>query len=74
MGGVPLPVPGAHAWPGTEAWLGAGAGRLGTVVVTPEPPETATGAMTAVVTAVLQAWLELEAGALECDPLTDAGG
>jgi hypothetical protein len=41
---------------------------LGTVVVTPEPPETATGA----VTAVVQAWFELEAGALGCDPLTEA--
>jgi hypothetical protein len=49
-------------------------GWLGTVVVTPEPPETATGAMTAVVTAVLQAWLAREAGGLECDPLTEVGG
>jgi len=54
-------VPGAHVWPGT------GVVWLGTVAVTPEPPETATGA----VTAVVQAWLELEAGALDCDPLAE---
>jgi hypothetical protein len=40
---------------------------LGTVAVTPEPPETATGTETAVV----HAWLEPEAGALDCDLLAE---
>jgi hypothetical protein len=44
---------------------------LGTVAVTPEPPETATGAVTAVVTAVVQAWFELVADAFDCAPLTE---
>jgi hypothetical protein len=51
VGGTALRVPGAHGWPGTVVWPGTGAGGLGTVTVTPEPPETATGAVTAVVQA-----------------------